>query len=84
MVAHDRLAGAFALSQNTKNQQRWTAEEWLKLYDAYKVIDWDFTPDEWTEQQVADALAGLVPQWDDNENPSPSRKRNVKENEWQE
>ena len=25
---------------------------------------WDLAPDEWTEQQVKDALKGHVPNWD--------------------
>lgn len=40
-----------------------TAEQWLKIYDAYKASGWDFTPDAWTQRQRHAALQGVVPKW---------------------
>lgn len=74
-----RLEGAYNLSRNTENADRWSAEEWLRLYDCYKACDWDFSPDEWTERQVDEALKhGIVPEWDRYETPIyPAEPRKV-------
>ena len=65
-----RLERAHNLSRNTRDADRWTAEEWLRLGDAYHASEIDFTPCQWTEEQVAAALAyGEVPRWDEDLNP---------------
>lgn len=53
----------------TFNQQ-FTATELLQLAAAHQASDFDFYPDQWTERQIKEALRGIVPQWDDNEQPS--------------
>jgi hypothetical protein len=40
---------------------RFTAEQLLKIGDAYRRCGWDITPDEWTEAQLKAALAGKTP-----------------------
>lgn len=68
-----RLDGAYNLSRNTRDRERWTAEEWLKLYDAYEACGWDYAPCQWAAWQVEDVLKrGLVPQFDYT-GPLPSR-----------
>ncbi len=50
------------LAKNTRDAERWTALQWLKLYAAYKACAWDVTPDEWSPEQVEAALEhGSVP-----------------------
>jgi hypothetical protein len=53
--------------------QRFTAEELLKLARACWASEWDFTPDQWTEEQVQAALKGEVPRWNDDESPAAPR-----------
>lgn len=67
----DLLRGAvnvFGHCSETFNQ-RFSAEDLLKLYRAFYVCGWDITPDRWTDRQVFEALLGVAPQWDDNEKP---------------
>jgi hypothetical protein len=62
----DELTRTYNLMRNTRNAERWTAEEWLRLGRAYRAGAWDVTPDEWTEQQLREALRKrnpLAPQW---------------------
>ncbi len=67
----EQLRRCVNLANNTRDAERWTAEEWLKLYAAYKASDYDFTPDMWTKEQVEAALASppIVPRWDEDGNP---------------
>ena len=48
---------------------RFTVTELLCIHDAWLKSDWDIVPDDWEDQQVTNALFGIVPQWDDNEKP---------------
>lgn len=48
---------------------RFTVAELLKLRAAWKLAEWDYYPDQWTEHQVKEALRGRVPQWDENGRP---------------
>lgn len=55
---------------NETFNQRFTIEDLVKLYKAYKASEWDIPPDQWTEFQVRAALKyGTPPEWDENENP---------------
>jgi hypothetical protein len=38
--------------------ERYTLEQLILLYRAYARSDWDITPDEWTDDELAAALAG--------------------------
>jgi len=52
------------LTRNTRDPERWSALEWLKLYACYAACEWDLTPDEWSADQVEAALKyGTVPTW---------------------
>lgn len=48
---------------------RFTAEQLLQLGRMHLACEWDIFPDDWTDRQVAEALAGKPPQWDGNEKP---------------
>ena len=48
---------------------KYSIEELIKIYAAWEASEWDFYPDCWTADQVAGALVGIVPQWDENEKP---------------
>ncbi len=50
---------------NETFNQRFSAEELLKLCRACWASEWDITPDRWTEDQVQAALKGEVPRWED-------------------
>jgi hypothetical protein len=58
----------FSYCNETFNQ-RFTTEELLAIAKAHRAAAWDFLPDTWTDQQIADALRGIVPEWDENERP---------------
>jgi hypothetical protein len=49
--------------------QRFTAEQLLKLHKAWMLSEWDISPDRWADWQVGNALSGLVPEWDSDGNP---------------
>ena len=75
----DRLIAAYNLMRNTRLDRRvttnrrlsdLTAEEWLKLYDAYAACGWDLTPCQWQSWQIQEAICrGIIPAWDDDEDP---------------
>lgn len=82
----NRLERACSLMNNTRTDAivEWvgrsavrlcdlSAEQWLRIYDAYHECGWDFTPDQWTDWQIKGALRGVVPQWDENERPIDQR-----------
>lgn len=52
----------------------YTPEELVQLLRMYDASGWDFTLDQWTPEQRADALKGFVPEWDDEERPKPRGK----------
>ncbi len=46
-----------------------TIEQLLALHRAWMSADWDFPPDQWQPEQVAQALRGITPRWDEDERP---------------
>jgi hypothetical protein len=42
---------------------RYSFDELVKLYRAFRACGWEITPDEWTDRQVKEALRGKVPTW---------------------
>jgi hypothetical protein len=44
-----------------------TVEQLLQIGRMHLLSGWDFYPDQWTARQVAEALAGKPPRWDDDE-----------------
>jgi hypothetical protein len=80
----EELRGAVRLFSNCNEtfNQRYTAEQLLQLYRAYKLCRWDFTPDRWHPKQVFHAISlGVVPEWNEHgepiveEDPKPSTRR---------
>ncbi len=68
----DDLRTLVNVAGNTRNADRWTAEEWIKLYEAYKACEYDLTPDRWSYHQTQAAiLSGVVPEFNDDESPKP-------------
>ncbi len=64
-MTYDDLRACVTLANNTDGADRWTAEEWLKLYAAYQASEWDRTPCQWSEEQIEQALEhGIAPEWD--------------------
>lgn len=62
----DELRRAVNVANNTRDPERWTGLQWLKLYAAYQACGWDITPDEWTEEQATAAIQhGTVPTFKD-------------------
>jgi hypothetical protein len=58
------------LDNNTESvNQRYEAAALLKIWRAAMVCGWDFFPDQWTRQQLDEAIDGIAPDWDDNERP---------------
>lgn len=49
--------------------QRYSVKELFKIHWAMMASEWDFLPDQWTDRQVREALKGIVPCWDDEEQP---------------
>ncbi len=55
-LTRDDLERCRNLGRNTRDADRWSAVEWLKLYAAYQGSGWDVTPDDWTQDQIEAAL----------------------------
>ncbi len=55
---NETFLGQFDVMQLVQIRRMWLASEW------------DFFPDRWTERQIAEALAGRPPTWDENESPT--------------
>lgn len=52
--------------------QRFDAEQLLRIYRAYKLSEWDYSPDRWAWYQVERAAEdGAMPRWDDDGKPVP-------------
>ncbi len=49
--------------------QKYSAEELLKIAEMMQKSEWDIYPDAWTARQVKEALKGVVPQWTDEQTP---------------
>lgn len=47
----------------------WSAGELIAIYEVWRECEWDIYPDEWSERQVKEAIAGRVPQWLDEATP---------------
>lgn len=56
-------------SNNETFNQRFSMSQLIQIHRMWMASEWDFHPDEWTEQQVQEALAGHPPQWDQDEKP---------------
>jgi len=54
---------------NESFNQRFTLEQLVTLHRVWMACGWDIYPDTWTDRQIREALRGIPPQWDDNEEP---------------
>jgi len=53
---------------NESFNEKFTIDELIKLYNAYMNAEWDFRPDEWTEEQIQSCLKyNRTPEWDEDE-----------------
>lgn len=74
-VGIEELRGAVRLfdwcneSFNWSERDPFTAEQLLAIYRAYRASGWDIFPDRWAWRQVEEALRGIPPQWDKDEQP---------------
>ncbi len=67
---HELRQAVKAFSRNNETfNQRFTAEELITIWRAWKKSEWDFLPEQWEERQVQEALQGVAPNWDENECP---------------
>lgn len=48
---------------------RFDPEQTVKIGRAHLLAEYDIFPDEWTEAQVQEALAGKVPRWNESGEP---------------
>ena len=71
MTGMEKLRKAVSLFNNCNESflDRFSEAELLCIYEAWSKSGWDITPDDWEEQQVTNALFGIVPQWDNDEKP---------------
>lgn len=51
---------------------RFTVAELVTLHRAWMASSHDIRPDQWSERQVLEALAGKVPEWNEDESPRHS------------
>lgn len=49
--------------------QHYSIDELVMLHRAWMFSGWDISPDRWSARQLNEALCGVAPRWDDNENP---------------
>lgn len=77
VVNGNTLSGAEELrlcisNMNTTNESfndRYSAEQLIQINRMLVLSGWDIYPDQWTQRQVREALAGTPPRFDDNERP---------------
>lgn len=50
---------------NETFNQKYTADQLLKIADACSQSRWDIYPDEWEERQIQEALCGIIPDWEE-------------------
>lgn len=55
--------------------QSYSSVELLQIARCHSVSEWDIYPDDWAQWQVGQALEGLVPHWNEDEEPCPSVQR---------
>lgn len=62
MTGIEKLRRAVTLFSNCTEtfNERWTADELLKIYAAYHASGWDITPDQWSDDQLMAALRAVV------------------------
>jgi len=54
---------------NESFNQKYDFRQLERLYDAYKDCDYDFPPSYWSDRQIAEALKGKTPKFNDDEEP---------------
>lgn len=60
---------------NESLNQRFTAEQLLRLATACQKSEWDFYPDDWTERQLQECIQfGITPQWKEETTPNGGTK----------
>lgn len=64
-----RGLGRWLDSQRESFLDSFNLDELFCLWRAWKRSEWIFTPDQWSERQVAEALLGIPPKWNDREEP---------------
>jgi len=47
----------------------WSSHQLLNIWRSYQKSEWSFSPDSWTARQVEEAVDGIPPEWDENEQP---------------
>jgi hypothetical protein len=61
---------------NESFNQRFTLTELVTIHRCWMASGWDIYPDKWTPLQVAEALRGIIPSWDEYEAPRFPSPRN--------
>lgn len=62
------IVGAFSTVNESFNQ-RFSIAQLGILHRAWLTCEWDIAPDRWAAWQVAEALRGITPRFDDNGKP---------------
>lgn len=67
----EKLRSMVAMLNNNSESfnQNYSIEELCQLHNMALKCLWDYRLDQWSKRQIAEALQGIVPQWDDNEQP---------------
>lgn len=63
-----KMVRNFDSNSETFNQ-RFSMSQLIQIHRMWMASEWDFYPDQWTEQQVQEALTGHPPQWNEAEEP---------------
>ena len=74
-IDHLRLIVQNFDSLNETFNQRFSLEQIFALHKAWMLSDWDINADLWTVRQIREALRGVPPNWDENENPVYLKKK---------
>ncbi len=69
MTGADELRKIVRAMDDTREgfNDRYTAEQLVAIYRAMFASGWDIYPDQWSAEQVEDALRGEVPKFEDRE-----------------
>ena len=71
MTGAERLRATVRMVDNCRESfvDEFTTDNLVTLWMAYFLSDYDWTPDHWSRRQVARAMGGIVPTWDESGEP---------------
>ena len=68
-IEHLRLIVQNFDSLNETFNQRFSFDQIIAIHKAWMLSEWDINADRWAARQIREAIRGIPPRWDENEEP---------------